>query len=534
VSKKLAKAVIDRHKRLKAKRLQWDDRWREVNFFVLPNKDNIYGTATAGEAKYRGNLYDSSAVHYNELLASALHSMLTNPSVQWFELTTGNREFDSKPEIKTYLQRMVRKIHQVLNNSNFQTEIHEIYLDLGAMGTGVLTIMPDKDNIMRFAANPIYNHWIEEDARGQVNVDHQEDELTLRQILDMYPKAKGLEKFAENKKLDDKYVVIKAINPRENRDFKKSLKIKTNKKYASVHVLEKAQLVLKEDGFDTFPAAIPRWIKTTGETYGRSPSMKALPDVRMLNVQMKTHIRAGQKVVDPPLMVPDDGFLGRVNTTPGAINAYRSGSKDLIFPLETGGNLNISFEMLQDNRDRIKQHYFIDQLQLKDGPQMTATEVNQRVDEHLRLLGPVLGRLHFELLGPAIGRVIEIMKDANELPDNMPDELKDANIDVFFSSQIAKAQRFGEARTLQQFMETMAGVAQINPAVLDNIDFDMLTTINAELYGVNQEIFRGSNEVQQLRDQRAQAEQEAARQQQEQHQAEVANKVAPAVQAQQQ
>jgi len=230
-------------------------------------------------------------------------------------------------------------------------------------------------------------------------------------------------------------------------------------------------------------------------------------------------------------MVPDDGFLGRVNTTPGGINSYRSGTKDHIFPLETKGNIGIGMEILEDARERIKKHYFIDQLQLKDGPQMTATEVNQRVDEHLRLLGPILGRLHFEYLGPMIIRILDIMKEAKELPEGMPEELEDSNLDVFFSSQIAKAQRMGDARTLATFMEVAAGMAQIDPSVLDNIDMDRLIEINAELYGVNQEIFRTTEEKKELRESRAQAQQDAQQQQQEMHSGEVANKVAPAVTA---
>jgi hypothetical protein len=526
----LAKSIIEDHKRLKSKRLQWEDNWRDVNFFVMPNKNNVqdFLNKSKGESKFRGNLYDSSAIHFNELLASALHSMLTNPAVQWFELTTGDREIDKLPEVKNYLQKLVRKIHQVLNNSNFQTEIHEVYLDLGSMGTGVIFAEKDKDLVIRFSSRPVYEYWVQEDEKGMIEKVNSEKMMTKLQLAKRFPNAnlESLKNVEEDKELK----VIHSVFPREDRDVMKA-NIKTNMKYASVYVLEKEELVLDESGFKTFPFSIPRWIKITGEVYGRSPSMKALPDIKMLNTMMRTFIRAAQKVVDPPLMVPDDGFLGRVNTTPGGINSYRAGTKDVIFPLETKGQLGIGLEILEDARERIKKHYFIDQLQLKDGPQMTATEVNQRVDEHLRLLGPILGRLHFELLGPLIIRIIDIMKDANELPDNMPGQLADTNLDVFFSSQIAKAQRMGDARTLGQFMEVVAGMAQFDPSVLDNISMDELLLENAELYGVSQEILRTSQDREELRGARQNAQAQQEQMLREQHEAEVANKSAPAVKA---
>ena len=75
-------------------------------------------------------------------------------------------------------------------------------------------------------------------------------------------------------------------------------------------------------------------------------------------------------------------------------------------------------EIMQDVRERIKQHFFVDQFQLREGPQMTATEVNTRVDMQLRLLGPLLGRLHFEFLQPMVGRMLQIMSRKGLLPEN--------------------------------------------------------------------------------------------------------------------
>jgi len=323
-------------------------------------------------------------------------------------------------------------------------------------------------------------------------------------------------KFADELKKDmnANIKIIHVVMPRDNVEFGK-VDVK-NKKVASFHVWVDQNIILKESGFDQNPYIISRWIKMSGETYGRSPGMKALPDIRMLNSMMKVTIRAAQKIVDPPLMIPDDGIMGRVSTVPGGLNSYRAGTQDRIFPLETRGNINVGLEMIADTRDRIKQAFFIDQLQLKEGPQMTATEVNQRVEEQLRLLGPILGRQHFEFLKPLISRLIAIMDKLKKLPPNPPAILgeKEGQLNVFFSSQIAKAQRVADATNIQRFIESSSIAMQLQPNSADIINAEEIIKLNAELFGVDQRIFREDKEVEEIRtdrvnEQQALAEQEA-------------------------
>lgn len=524
------------HEREKGKRANWEQHWFEIAELVIPRRDQIFETRNKvkGDKKNRKQ-YDASAPHFLELLASALHSMLTNPSVQFFELTTGDPEIDKNPEVRKWLQDLVRRIHQILNNSNFQTEIHEVYMDLGSLGTGVLRIEEDKDLVIRFKSSPINEHYILENFNGEVDGLLTENIYDTRQIVQRF----GKEVFEENQEIKSilkdvgtEHSVIHAIVPRK--DIKFGDKSPKSYKFASVHVHLDTGIVLEEGGFKEFPYAVPRWNKTSGEKYGRSPSMKSLPDIKMINTIMRDTIRAAQKRTDPPMFLPDEGIIGPINITPGGINYYRAGTPSMdgsiAKPFSTHADPGIGFDVMNDVRERIKQAYFIDQLQLREGPQMTATEVNQRTDEHLRLLGPILGRLHFELLKPLIARVISIMKRKNELPPNIPEILADANIDVFFSSQIAKAQRMAEGNSLLRVMEMLGPLIEMDPSVMDNIDSDAIVQYVSKIHGLPQDLLKQPKEVEALRQQR---QEEAAKQQQQQDQllaAETMNKAAPMLQ----
>lgn len=514
-------------------RANWEEHWEDCANYGMPHKNDVYdwqySKQSAGEKKNL-RLYDSSAQHYNELLASALHSMLTNPATQWFDLTTGTPSLDRNTKIRGYLQKVVRKAHRILNNTNFQTEVHEVYLDLGCFGTAPMRIEEDEETLLKFHSDPIYKLAIDENYKGEVDTVFTLYKMKVRNAFKKYGKESFGDKAAELARDQDQEIeIIHAVLPREDVSSRKSKKFAKNKPYASVHIYRKQKMVIKESGFDAFPYVVPRWIKTTDEVYGRSPMMKSLPEIKMANQMMKTTIRAAQKAVDPPLMVPDDGYMGRVKTTPGGLNPYRAGTQDRIFPLEMGANPGIGLEMLEDTRTRIRQAFFIDQLQLREGPQMTATEVNARVDDQLRLLGPILGRLHFELLQPLIARILDIMIAKNLMPEDMPEELTDLTPQITYSSQIARAQKMSEGQNLDMYMGTLASLAQIDPTVYDIVDPEEYARMSADYKSIPEAIFRSMKEIKQLREQRAEAEQNAALQEQQLNNSQVSKNSADAL-----
>jgi len=252
--------------------------------------------------------------------------------------------------------------------------------------------------------------------------------------------------------------------------------------------------------------------------------MKALPDILMLNSMMKTIIRGAQKIVDPPLQVPDDGLLGPVRTVPGGTNYYRAGSNDRIEPLATGARPDIGLDILENVRLRIREAFFIDQLQLNEGPQMTATEVLQRTEEKLRMMGPILGRLHFEFLKPLIDRVFAVMLRADLLPE-VPEELSGVNLETRFSSMIARAQRSSEADNITRVMGIIAPFIEIDPSVMDNVDLDGMIKHVGDIFNVSHEVFKNTDEVEAIRQQRAAVQQQQLQQQQQLGEAEVINKL---------
>jgi hypothetical protein len=204
--------------------------------------------------------------------------------------------------------------------------------------------------------------------------------------------------------------------------------------------------IISLGGFLENPYVIPRYLKASTEQYGRSPGMNALADVKVLNKMVENSLKAAAKQIDPPLLIPDDGMLAPIRMSPGSINYYRSGSRDRIEPLNINANNTITINNENQRRDAINKMFHIDQLVVTENRNMTATEVIQRQEEKMRILGPVLGRLQSELLSPLITRVFNILL-RNGLFMQSPDILQQQELKIEFVSPMALAQRGQELQS---------------------------------------------------------------------------------------
>ena len=501
-----ATALLKRYKTLQTNRQHWESHWQEVADYIVPRKADITKKRTAGD-KRTELIFDGTAVHAAELMAASLHGMLTNAATPWFSLRYQDDEINSDDEAKEWLEGASDVMYQYLARSNFQEQIHELYSDLVTFGTAVIFVDGDDDGV-RFSTRHIAECYVSEDAQGRVDTVYRKYKTTARAAQAQFTNlTRRIEKLAEQ----DPYAEVELLHivmPREERNPK--LRTKNNKPFASIFVDPDEKQILGEGGFDELPYMVPRFLKASFELgYGRSPSMTALPDTKMVNKMSEIVIRASQLQIHPPMMVPDDGFMLPVRTTPGGLNFYRSGTRDRIEPLNIGANNPIGEQQLEQRRQAIRAAFYVDQLILGTGPTMTATEVIQRTEEKMRLLGPVLGRLQAELLQPLINRVFSILARKRAFKP-APESLRDGDIDIEYVSPLAKAQRSGEVQSILQMIEFLAPLTQIDQGVLDYLDVDGMAKHIIRVTGTPATVVRGEGEVAQLREQRsAQAAQQA-------------------------
>jgi len=525
-----ATALLKRYRTLQTNRSHWESHWQELGDYICPRKADITKKRTGGD-KRTELLFDGTAVHAAELMSASLHGMLTNAATPWFDLRYENDELNGDDEAKEWLEGATDVMYQHLARSNFQEQIHELYSDLVTFGTAVIFIENDDDDGFRFSTRHIAEVYVSENEQGRVDTVFRKYKTTARAAVRQFGEQQVTQRISKLNS-DDPYAEIELLHivmPREDRDRRK--KNAKNKPFASVYIDPDEKMVIGESGYDEFPYCVPRFLKASFEIgYGRSPAMTALPDTKMVNKMSEVVIRAAQLQIHPPLMVPDDGFMLPVRTTPGGLNFYRSGTRDRIEPLNIGANNPLGEMQLDQRRQAIRAAFYVDQLILGTGPQMTATEVVQRTEEKMRLLGPVLGRLQAELLQPLIGRCFAVLSRQKKFAP-APPMLQDGNIDIEYVSPLAKAQRSGDIQGILQMIEFLMPLMQLDQGVADYLDMDGLAKHIIKVTGTPAAVVRGEGEVSGIRENRAaamQAEQELMAAQQ---MASAAGEAAPALRA---
>ena len=522
----LAKNLLKRFDRLKSQRQNWESHWQEVADYMQPRKADVTKSRSKGD-KRTELIFDSSPLQSVELLAASLHGMLTNPSTPWFSLRFKEYEMENEDEAKEWLEDATEVMYSAFNKSNFQQEIFELYHDLITFGTAAMFIEEDDDDILKFSTRHINEMYIAENDKGRIDTVFRKFKLSARSAIQKFGTVSANISVVAKKDPYEEVEILHAVYPRSDFDPKKQ--DKDNMPFASIYLDASSGDELSVSGFREFPFVVPRYLKASHEIYGRSPAMTALPDVKMLNEMSKTTIKSAQKQVDPPLLVPDDGFILPVRTVPGGLNFYRSGTRDRIETLNIGANTPLGLNMEEQRRNSIRNAFYVNQLMMQSGPQMTATEVIQRNEEKMRLLGPVLGRLQSELLKPLIDRCFALILRKN-LFRPAPEFLSGKDIEIEYVSPLAKAQKSTELQSIMRAIEIMGSLANVAP-VFDHINMDKLVRHLADIVGVPQKILKPQSELNAQREEAQAQQQQMEQMQQVQQLAEAGGKVAPLAKA---
>lgn len=515
--------VMRRHAYLTSDRQNWESLYTQVAERVFPRADFFQQkTLTQGDLRTE-KIFDSTAVIALERFASALQSLAVPRQNTWHLLKPPTEGMDGDRDVQIYLEEVNKRLFHARYrpSANFATQAFEVFMSLGAFGTGPIYVDEDKGRGLRYRALHLSEAFIGEDHAGRVDTVHRVFELTARQMLQAFDPKHVPEKArraAEKGDEASKFEIVHCVSPNKERIAGRY--DAAGMAWASYYVCASERCLLAEKGRDpiggyrTMPYMVPRYVTGPRETYGRSPAMTALADIKGVNEMSKTMLRAGQLHVAPPLLLPDDDSMQAFNLRSHALNRgfMSADGRPLVGQLQPQGNLPIGLEMVEDRRRVINDSFLVTLFQiLVDQPgNMTATEIMQRAQEKGQLLGPVIDRLQTELLGPLIEREIDILAMAGEFDDLEPPEIlmeAGGELRIEYDAPINRLQRAEGAVAVLRTVEAIAPLAQIDPSVLDAIDPDEALKVLAHANGMPPKVMRSPEDIAALRDQRAQQQQ---------------------------
>lgn len=498
--------IVDRYDRLKSARANWETHWLDLAEYILPRKSEPYLLTVKGQKKTK-NLYDTTAIEANEMFSASLHGMMVNYQGNWFRLRSENDDLNRKPEVRRWFEDVTKIMHDAIHHpdANFTAQLDEALLDIGPFGTSILTV-----NEKGFKTGElIFNSWnvqhvvLAEDEYDVVDTAIREFEYSARQMKAMFPDGNFSRKITEamEKTPDERFCILHVIMPR--REYDRNKQDAKNKPWGSWYIEKTEKHLIKEDGYRFFPVNAARWRKENNEIYGQGPGMIALPDIKTLNAMQKSLMIATEKVLEPPMDIPY-GY-SELSTSPGAFN-YRTSSADKSLrpePIVTvdGRALPITAEGIEARQNAVRRIFFNDQLQLAGGPDMTAFEVAQRMNEKLRYMMPMLGRLQSELFNPLLHKVFGILRAAGKLPE-MPEDIRTYKIQ--YLTRVTQAQQQSDTEAMIGTLQAAAPMMQIDPAVRHVFNLPKGARRIALNLGVPEEFMRSEKETAALTQQEAQ------------------------------
>lgn len=507
-----------RHDAMKTARMSLVDvHARECFRFTFPQMGtNFSGNTSSQQSEQeRAELLDSTLTDSARTLAATIVSGITPANSQWLELReTGADATDGDVTTSSqWLSECSKRVWQAIHAANFDSEAFDSVLSFVICGQCSLFV--DYDRVkggFRFQQLPISECYFDSVNGMTVDVLSREYQLTAAQIVSEFGAENASEKVNEMAKTEPghKFDMLWYIGPRSLRN--EGSPTAKNMPFMSVNMLCADKHIVRESGFNEFPVMVPRYLKIPGSQYARGPVSDALPDAKELNALKRLEKQNAEMAVAGTFVAADDGVINTKNIRIGPRQIITAADPKNILPLAQAGNFQLAFTMEDQLRAQIRRVMMADQLgAVGENGQMTATEVNERMNLIRQQMGPLFGRMQSEFLKPLAERCFMTMYRMGALPD-APEDMENVEFHVTFDNPLARAQRLAEVTAIQQALAMLLPLLQIDPSYIDNYDVDAMLRDAAEALGVPTTQLRNVDDVLQLRQQRAE-QQQAAQQQ---------------------
>lgn len=523
-NQQMAADLLKEFATLEMKRGIWEQHWEDVAKKVLPYYSSSFyqqGNMVPGMKRSQYQ-YDVTANAALWKFAAAMESMLTPANNKWHRLRHPDANLMKRPDVQAWFDAVNDTMfyYRYSPHSGYQAQQHDGYVGIGAFGTSCLYTDDFHDPVnprlkgLRYRNVHLGELFFATNFQGQVDKVYRRFKMTLRQIAQQW----GVDALPDSHrnqlkdKPENEVQIVHVVKPRVGDDFKLKFGNK-GYRYGSYYILREATHLLAEGGFRCMPYSVARYLTAPGELYGRSPAMNVLPSISVLNEEKKTLIKQGHRAVDPVLLAHDDGIIDGFSLKPGAVNygGVTADGRPLVHALPAG-NVNIGKELMDDERMAINDAFLVTLFQiLVQTPQMTATEVLERAREKGALLSPTMGRFQAESIGPQIEREFDLLAWQELIPPPPPALVEaGAEYQVEYDAPLNRAMRSDEAAGT---MRTLQWAAEIATQTQDASVMDWFNTdaIIPELMAINGAPFRfvrNPDEVSQMREGRAQAQQQ--------------------------
>lgn len=493
---------------------------------LLFNSEGIPGLDFLSSAvSTQARIYDSTLGDACDLLAAALVSGLTPSNSRWFGHKMVGMK-DVPQDGKEWLDEAANTIWEAIHDSNYDMSAYQAFGDYTK--TGMFAVLVEEGDYARtgklfnFRLWPLAQCYFgDSTGSGKIDIAFRWLFFTAEQAINEFGEegvSEQIRKAYADNKLDTTYPFVHAVYPRGNDRKRMELPI------ASVYIEQRSRKQVRKSGYHEMPVIVPRHLPIPGSVYSLGPANRVLPDAKTLNELVRLVVANADMAVSGMYGATDDGVLNARTVQIGPRKIVIMASKESMWRLDNNSKFDVAFVEQEKLQQQIRRGLRTDQLQIADGPQMTAEEVRWRKELNRQILAPMFASLQPEYLSPLVERCFGIAYRAGIL-GKPPSSIANGLSKTTYQSPLALAQKLEDVAAMDSFEQHLAVLAEKGlTQVVDLYDIDEAQRVRAELRGVPAKLIRDGAAVKKLRKDREAAIAQARQQEQ---QARMQEKTAP-------
>jgi hypothetical protein len=487
------KYLVEMGENLYSKRLTLLSMWQDIAENFYPERADFTVIRPIGDG-FADNLMTSYPVLVRRDLGNSLGSMMRPTNIEWFHLRCKD---EGKEDVagRQWLEHVTKIQRRAMydRKAMFKRASKEADHDMAAFGQSVKTIELNSE-----ANGLLYRNWHlrdvawAEDAEGRVCTVHRKWKASVETLTSLYGDKvhpKVAEKMVGPKKKPFEEVNCRHIVlPSSLMSGESYLGANQGLPYVEIMIDVDHMHIMEAVGLAYQKYIIPRWQTVSGNQYSFSPAtVVGLPDARLLQSMVRTVLEAGEKFVNPPMVAVQEALRGDISIYAGGVTwvdaSYDERLGEVLRPLtQDKSGVPLGLDLQQDLRMMLSEAFFLNKLNLpQSGPEMTAYEVGQRVQEYIRHASPLFEPLEDEDNAAVCDTTFNLMlrHGAFGSPQDIPQSLRGADTEFRFESPLhdaierQKGQRFQEAKAMMaeaiQLDETVAAHFDVSAAFRDTV-----------------------------------------------------------------
>lgn len=455
--------------------------WQDIAENFYPERADFTNARNLG-SELCADLMTSYPVIARRELGNAFSAMLRPTAKDWFHIAAADAgKIDTVG--KQWLERAEGIQRKAMYNrvAQFTRASKEADHDFAAFGQCVIST-----EINRAGNALLYRTWHLrdvawcEDESGAITTVYRKWNPTALDLVALFPKTvhpsvrKALEK-TPYMEFECWHIVIPSERYKDMPGAKKM-----RQPYVSIFLDVKNEHEMEVVGQADQMYTIPRWQTVSGSQYAHSPAVVAgLSNARALQVMTRTLTEAGEKHVNPPMIGVREAFRSDLNIFAGGFTAvdaeYDERLGEVLRPLtQDKSGFPIGVDVLERVKLELMEAFYLNKLNLppQGGPDMTAYEVGQRVQEHIRVILPLFEPMEYDYNGRLCEVTFGLLMRAGAFgsPSDIPQSLQEKNIHFTFESPLSQA---ADKVKVGQFLEAksiLAAAIEMDPAVILLLD----------------------------------------------------------------